>query len=1158
MLLPYLKAYEQFYLMDKERKAYDALLQTVNNRARCSSAADACLYQRQLQFLRNIESQTPAGPYGASTAAQLAHLLAEEALAASGQGDDSVNLDAWLVWLNELLVNRKQQLGETKPILEWLLQRVEQKCTVDAVRCLLPLVESLPVTGALKYLPRFVAIPYPRSVEATLLLVLFQDRLFSMFCTPNSEQQTKELQLSSQLGNSLLQMHYDGRLAEIATAGDTQPHAQQEQEELTMLLAHSLQLLQKIASHHADYAIQYAPELLGLALANVRCRADGGATAKAAYQLPHRVHPAQQSAIYGHDDGDVDTAASNQNTAATGRRVKSRKMRSLTKQRNGNCNNNNNLQENKGASNAPGHEDRMKLLLLGNNEYGCRTPSGDSEGGCTPSSDGAGPQVAGQKQQRQRQVKLRIAALQLMGAVTKQLPRRTLYGYWHVLFPSGGGDGGAAGGRDNRDHLLYIGASDGNVRCRALALQLAAQVLYGSKPYLSQASCALAPSNYTPFAMSLANSVMEAYRQLAGILEREFVPPVLTQCLKCLAVLVQATPFEQLQMGIVYEFVPHVKILTRHADTSVKVSALLVMEMLVATPRLTQEMACAVGLPLKERRAVNMLHASPRHNAHQEQVQQFELLYDSDAEEFEDEEEPKEEIEEEHEEEEEQGSPMAAKSAAAEKTPIVLPQGRIPRNSWLLRLVLRYLDCPMSASPLRVECLQVLLAMTTHFGLLREHLARLADVLCNALQDSSWDVRLYGARALDAIGFQMARLALEQTEPRPEQQQQHLSFWLRLLPTIYDAYSNAETATLRCSLCDALSNIGGYCFERLPQAQRTGLLAFLLGCSSDDAADSLVRAAAVRALAVYVLHPTMRDDLVFVEHAAELALQLIGDAQLAVRIKAAWSLGNISDALVQPERPEEPREKERISQALLGRLIEAAILACGDHDKVRANGVRAMGNLLRLLSGEEHALMQRAMAKLLDCARAAGSAKVKWNACYAIGNLVRNRAIFSTSAKLADTLFAALSQLIVQHANFKVRINATAVLLQIEHRADMGVHYASMWRSLLAAIERSNALDSFEEYNHRDGLQQQLCLAMAHMIERARADDLAPCRDALESHLDVVSSTWRRVAYRIVPEQATPLFTCSSLLQKRLGAAALTADQRSALTFISNALRVES
>ncbi|KAH8388757.1 hypothetical protein KR200_009590 [Drosophila serrata] len=166
---------------------------------------------------------------------------------------------------------------------------------------------------------------------------------------------------------------------------------------------------------------------------------------------------------------------------------------------------------------------------------------------------------------------------------------------------------------------------------------------------------------------------------------------------------------------------------------------------------------------------------------------------------------------------------------------------------------------------------------------------------------------------------------------------------------------------------------------------------------------------------------------------------------------------------------------------------------CADHDKVKANAVRSLINLLQILqqqqASENTESMQLAMSKLLDCVRSAGSAKVKWNACHAIGNLVKHRAFFATN-HLAGILFPALSQLVVQHANFKVRINATRVLLQVEMRQDFGSHFPLVWRSLLDALERSNALDNFEEYNHRDALQQQLCLAMAHLLMLTKASDL--------------------------------------------------------------------
>jgi len=91
---------------------------------------------------------------------------------------------------------------------------------------------------------------------------------------------------------------------------------------------------------------------------------------------------------------------------------------------------------------------------------------------------------------------------------------------------------------------------------------------------------------------------------------------------------------------------------------------------------------------------------------------------------------------------------------------------------------------------------------------------------------------------------------------------------------------------------------------------------------------------------------------------------------------------------------------------------------------------------------------------------------------------VKHRA-FLASSHLAGILFPALSQLVAQHTNFKVRTNAAGVLLQVVHREDLGSHLQLVWRSLLEGLERSNALDSFQEYNHRDALQQQLCLAIS-------------------------------------------------------------------------------
>ncbi|KAH8420127.1 hypothetical protein KR009_006126, partial [Drosophila setifemur] len=955
---------------------------------------------------------------------------------------------------------------------------------------LLTLLKTLPKEQLPAVWAELALLRLPKEVSAALLLVKCQDTVLAEL------DYSEEGEACRKVASALIHSHFEGSWLEA------------QQEQLPLLLANSLQLLQKLVGKVPDYAEQHAPDLMGLVQFYMHYGVESN-NRSGKSQLPRKVQPAQQSAAYGQEEEQAEEQQqSTTKSRSGGRKNKVRKMRSLAKQRN---------QSGNGAEES---NPRDRLLMMGNLDYGCLT--GDSGENC-PASDSEHQPGSESQQLRQLLAKVRISALHLMGALTKLLPRRSLYGYWHVLFPSGGDSQGST-------HLLRLGHTDANSRCRAVALQLAAQILYGSKGFLSQA-CSRGPSNYTPFAVSLASSVLSAYRSLSLTLEREYAPPVLTQCLKCLAVLVQATPFEHLEMGFVYEFVGHVKKLAKNADTPVAVSALLVMEMLLGTPKLTPEMASAVGLAPSQRN-VQMEELQPH--------QDFLELCDSDA-----------EVEQE-EEEEEQEAQVAEQQKADNSPRFVDPP--IPRNSWLLRQILRHLESLGTAPPLRVECFQVLLAMATHIGLLRGHQARLASVISAGLRDPTSDVRLYAARCLDSVGYQLGRLL-----PEPLEREWQLSFWQLLLPVIYGAYDDSAGAPLRCALCDALSNMGSFSFERLPGGQRNALLAFVSGCASDDGEEALVRGAALRALAVYVLHPSLRADLVFVENAAELTLRLIANPQLVVRIKSAWALGNISDALIAGV----PNHSEKISEELLGRLIQAATKTCSDHDKVKANAVRALGNLLQVMQIQpsqhsQNEQMQHSMSKLLDCVKSPGSAKVKWNACHAIGNLVRHRAFFATG-HLAGILFPALCQLIVQHGNFKVRINATGVLLQVEQRQDLGSHFPLVWRSLLEALERSNALDSYEEYNHRDALQQHLCLAMARLLSLAKSSDLPALREALEAdRLEEVRGTWRRVAFRIVPEQSAPLFTCSPLLEQRLQQEASQFPvQRASLAFISETLRLD-
>lgn len=86
------------------------------------------------------------------------------------------------------------------------------------------------------------------------------------------------------------------------------------------------------------------------------------------------------------------------------------------------------------------------------------------------------------------------------------------------------------------------------------------------------------------------------------------------------------------------------------------------------------------------------------------------------------------------------------------------------------------------------------------------------------------------------------------------------------------------------------------------------------------------------------------------------------------------------------------------------RLFEITLPTCNDNDKVRTNAARILGNLLRLIN-ENQIMIEKwqvicldAIKKLCDQSKLSGTnsnMKVKWNACYAIGNFMKNDVIFN-------------------------------------------------------------------------------------------------------------------------------------------------------------------
>lgn len=79
--------------------------------------------------------------------------------------------------------------------------------------------------------------------------------------------------------------------------------------------------------------------------------------------------------------------------------------------------------------------------------------------------------------------------------------------------------------------------------------------------------------------------------------------------------------------------------------------------------------------------------------------------------------------------------------------------------------------------------------------------------------------------------------------------------------------------------------------------QQIQLIAALSVSSSPDVEDA-VRASAIRTLGIYVLFPSLRDDMCYIENTTEAIVGSLFVGNQDVRVKSSWALGNLTNALL--------------------------------------------------------------------------------------------------------------------------------------------------------------------------------------------------------------------------------------------------------------------
>ncbi|XP_030294061.1 HEAT repeat-containing protein 6 isoform X2 [Sparus aurata] len=695
-------------------------------------------------------------------------------------------------------------------------------------------------------------------------------------------------------------------------------------------------------------------------------------------------------------------------------------------------------------------------------------------------SEFSDPEGSAQCKLRLYHGRVRQGALHCLLAVAKGVEKRTLYGYWSSFIP----DSPPIGGPPPLT-LLTIILKDPSPKVRACALQVLSAMLDGSRQFLAVAEDTASPrTSYTPFSFLLATAVRELHRALSLALLAETSPQTLTQVIKCLAYLVANAPYHRLRPGLLSPLWKQMRPYVRHRDVNVRVSVLTLYGALVTTQA-----------PLPE---VQLLLQQPEGSS--------------------------------------SGGSFTPKDSALSwrqrdgvsspsRTPLT-PSPRGPRTPaeeassppWLLQLCVSLVTQPredqsdsdgagtggglaLEPSPVRLEALQVMSHLVRgYFSRAQACLCEIGQVSARCLGETDPSIQLHGAKLLEELGtgiIQQYRAENNVPESSRVPMSQVVLFWSEVLSgPLNRALQNEQHPTLQTSACDTLSSILPQAFAQLPDKTQLMCITVLLGLTYSE--NYLVKTAAVRALGVYILFPCLREDVMFVADTANTILAALDDRSPNVRAKAAWSLGNLTDTLIVNMESVGVDFQEELSDMLLLKMLQAATRASADKDRVKSNAVRALGNLLHFLRQSQlsRAVFQRpledAVRALVKTVQSEATMKVRWNACYALGNAFRNPALSLDSATWSGDAFSSLCHVVTSCKNFKVRIKSAAALAVPSSRGCYGdmERFSCVWRSLATALENSEDTNDFLEYRYSASLRHTLSKALLHLLSVSQQQDM--------------------------------------------------------------------
>ncbi|KAL8109553.1 uncharacterized protein LOC141672065 isoform X2 [Apium graveolens] len=333
---------------------------------------------------------------------------------------------------------------------------------------------------------------------------------------------------------------------------------------------------------------------------------------------------------------------------------------------------------------------------------------------------------------------------------------------------------------------------------------------------------------------------------------------------------------------------------------------------------------------------------------------------------------------------------------------------------------------------------------------------------------------------------------------------------------------------VRSAAVTCFAGITSSVFLSLPKEKQDFVLDSAINVAMNDEVPS-VRSAACRAIGVIAC-------FTHISQSAEIVGKLIYAAEIntrspMVRIASAWAIANICDSVRHSlggctTRCSIAKLDARWSSELIPLLIDCAMRLTKDGDKIKANAVRALGNLSRIAHltsqsqfrscdgqvdmenlslvtrrYDEHVpfqqqcaanshLLERMVHAFISCANT-GNVKVQWNVCHALSNLFLNETFKLRDMDWAPSVYSILLSLLCDSSNFKIKIQAAAALAVPPSVYDYGSSFADVLQSVEEMLENLNSqqISTPSSFRYRIALQKQLTSTMLHLLGLASAAD---------------------------------------------------------------------